>query len=152
MAKRFTYFRRPHLLQLTWACTGLLFCIGSAFPRVLAQDQTGGAAAATTNTALVSMEGRVEVSRSGMQNWVSAQQDMNLGIGDRVRTALRSRAAVRFSNLTVLRLNQLTTIEIQPPQSEGSTPTLNMGAGAAYFFNKGKTTDMPFRTPVACRI
>ncbi|MEI9962990.1 MAG: FecR domain-containing protein [Limisphaerales bacterium] len=67
----------------------------------------------------------------------------------RLRTGLRSRASVRLSNLTVLRVNALTTLQIQPPSEAGKQSALNLEKGAAYFFSRERPTEMEFRTPLA---
>ena len=78
----------------------------------------------------------------------AAQTNQTLLIKDRVRTALKSRATIRLSDQSVLRLNQLTTIEIQPVP-EGKRAVLDLKAGAAYFYNREKPGETEFRTPVA---
>ncbi|HEX3988210.1 MAG TPA: FecR domain-containing protein, partial [Verrucomicrobiae bacterium] len=72
-----------------------------------------------------------------------------LHVGDRLRTGLRSRATVRLSNLTVLRVNELTTLQIQPPSEPGKQSSLDLEKGAAYFFSRERPTEMEFRTPLA---
>src|SRR5258708_4821363 len=134
------------------ACGTGLICIGFlAAAQTNAPAQPGGGALppAFTNAAVLTIEGIAQVSRAGGQAWAAATVEQKLHVGDRVRTGPKGRASVRLADTSVLRLNQLTTIEIQPAEQAGSGPTLNMTAGAAYFFNRGKPTDVPFRTPVA---
>src|SRR5205814_6429696 len=64
-------------------------------------------------------------------------------------TGLRSRATVRLSNLTVLRVNELTTLQIQPASEPGKQSALDLKNGAAYFFSRERPTEMEFRTPLA---
>src|SRR4051812_44635502 len=61
---------------------------------------------------LLTAEGKVEVALKGGAQWTPGRTNQLLAVGDQVRTGLRSRAAVRLSDLTVLRLRELTTIEI----------------------------------------
>ena len=108
---------------------------------------TNGSASA--EAALLTIEGKVEVARSGAGSWSPGQTNQVLQVGDRVRTGLRSRATVRLSNLTVLRVNELTTLQIQPPSTAGKPSALNLESGAAYFFSRERPTEMEFRTPLA---
>ena len=62
-------------------------------------------------SALLTVEGRVEVARAGSLAWTAGQTNQSLEIRDRVRTGLRSRATVRLTDLSVLRLSELTTID-----------------------------------------
>jgi tetratricopeptide (TPR) repeat protein len=48
-----------------------------------------------------------------------------------------------------MRVNELTSIEVQPPEKPGQKPQLELKSGAAYFFSREKPTEVQFRTPVA---
>src|SRR5260370_12675161 len=50
---------------------------------------------------LVEKEGKVEIARKGSTTWSLAQPDEKLQTGDRLRTGLRSRATLRWSELSV---------------------------------------------------
>lgn len=112
-----------------------------------------GAEAATDSpkalTVVLTTEGRVEVARRTAPQWTPAQTNQTLSPGDRVRTGQRSRASLRLSDLSVLRVNELTTLEIQPPQAPGGRSGLNLRSGAAYFFNRERPGEVQFRTPLA---
>jgi len=95
------------------------------------------------------MEGKVEMAPAGSMNWIAARTNQTLHVGDRLRTGLRSRATVRLSNLTVLRVNELTTLQIQPPSAPGKQSALDLEKGAAYFFTRERPAEMEFRTPLA---
>jgi predicted Zn-dependent protease len=99
-------------------------------------------------SALLTVEGRVEVARAGSLAWTAGQTNQSLAIRDRVRTGMRSRATVRLTDLSVLRLSALTTIEIQPPKS-GNKPVLEQRSGATYFLNRERPGEIEFRTPQA---
>jgi ferric-dicitrate binding protein FerR (iron transport regulator) len=91
----------------------------------------------------------VEWQRGGAGNWTPAPTNQVFQAKDRVRTGLRSRATVRLANQTVVRMNQLTTIEIQP-QSEGNRRALlDLEAGKAFFYNREAAGSTTFRTPTA---
>src|SRR5215831_17945572 len=78
---------------------------------------------------LVEKEGKVELSRKGSTAWVAAQANDVLQIGDRLRTGLRSRATLRWSELSVLRVSELTSMEIQPPAKPTGKPELDLKSG-----------------------
>ncbi len=108
------------------------------------------AEAATEQTCVVlSIEGKLDVAVKGQGAWKAAVTNQTLKAGDRVRTGNRSRAALRWSDLSVVRVNELTTLEIQPPAKAGNKPELDLKSGAAYFFSREKPSEIQFRTPVA---
>jgi tetratricopeptide (TPR) repeat protein len=98
---------------------------------------------------LLTVEGSVEVSRAGIPGWESGRPNENLHLGDRVRTGLRSRAVVRFSSLSVMRINELTTFVVQPPSAAGKPPRLEVRAGSTYFFSRERPADVEFSTPLS---
>src|SRR6267378_2935603 len=98
---------------------------------------------------LVEKEGKVEIAHKGSTAWSLAQADEKLQTGDRLRTGLRSRATLRWSELSVLRVSELTSMEIQPPATATNKPQLELRSGAAYFFSREKPAEVQFRTPVA---
>src|SRR5439155_1260848 len=69
--------------------------------------------------------------------------------GERLRTGLLSRATLRLSDKSVLRINELTTLKIQPPPRFSNAPVLDLGAGSTYFFSREKPATVEFRTPLA---
>src|SRR2546430_16983325 len=76
----------------------------------------------------------------------AARTNQFLQAGDRLRTALRSRATLRLSDKSVLRVNELTTLKIQPPPKESNAPVLDLSSGATYFFSREKPATVEFRT------
>jgi len=102
-----------------------------------------------TGSMLLTTEGKVEVSRAGGAAWVAAQTNLVLSPGDRVRTGLRSRAVVRLANLSVLRVNELTTFVVQPPSAPGKTGRIDVQAGSTYFFSRERPADVEFSTPLS---
>ncbi len=111
--------------------------------------QNHPAAPTTDDSVLLTAEGKVEASSAGLMDWLPAHTNQILRVGDRLRTGLHSRATVRLSNLTVLRVNELTTLQIQPPSQAGKQSALDLKAGEAYFFSRERPTEMEFRTPLA---
>src|SRR6516225_4818558 len=98
---------------------------------------------------VVEKEGRVEVARKGSASWTAAQTNEVLHTGDRLRTGSRSRAALRWSELSVARVAELTTLEIRPPAKATDKPQMELRSGATYFFSREKPTEIQFHTPVA---
>ncbi len=98
---------------------------------------------------LLTKEGKVEFAPKGSAQWSAAQTNQFLRIGDRLRTGLRSRATLRWSELSVARVGELTSMEIQPPAKAGNKPELDLKSGSTYFFSREKPTEVQFRTPVA---
>ena len=96
---------------------------------------------------LIGLQGIVEVLHVGSTNWVAATVGDRLGFGDQLRTGPHSRATVRLSTLSVLRVSELMSYEIEPPRSASGKPALNIKSGAAYFFNREKPQEIEIRTP-----
>ena len=98
---------------------------------------------------LIDAEGKVEVAAQGGDQWTTAQTNQILNIGDRLRTGLRSRATLHWSGLSVMRVNQLTTMEISPPAQPDGPAQLDLKSGATYLFSREKPSTIQFQTPVA---
>ena len=126
-----------------WIFFSLLLCAR------IVSAQNSPAAPATGDSLLLTAEGKVEAAAAGSTDWQAASTNQTLHVGDRLRTGLHSRATVRLSNLTVLRVNELTTLQIQPPSAPGKQSALDLEKGAAYFFSRERPTEMEFRTPLA---
>ena len=129
------------------------FCARSFVIAVIAAafafGQVSAAPGGTTGCVVVEKEGKVEVARKGSAAWGQAELNQTLQPGDRLRTGSRSRAALRWSELSVVRVSELTSMEIQPPAKPGDKPQLDLRSGATYFFSREKPTEIQFRTPVA---
>ncbi len=96
---------------------------------------------------VLTIEGTVEVAPAGSSRWSPAKTNMSLAFGDSLRTGARSRATVRLSDLSVLRVNEKTVLEIRP-QAERTGSLLDLRSGSTYFFNRSKPATMQFRTPL----
>ncbi len=106
--------------------------------------QTGGDATVLT------VEGnKVEVKAVGTTTWKLALPGTVLQTREVLRTGFKSRATLRYSDQSVIRIDQLTTLEIEPPKSGQQKPVLNLTKGAAYLFNRDQPTEIQFKTPVA---
>jgi tetratricopeptide (TPR) repeat protein len=80
---------------------------------------------------LVTVEGQVDVQRTGTTPWIPAKLQDSLCQGDSVRAGERSRAAITLANQAVLRVDQSTTIRlvnIAPQEEESSILDLFRGA------------------------
>ncbi|MEO8429050.1 MAG: FecR domain-containing protein, partial [Verrucomicrobiota bacterium] len=115
---------------------------------ILARAQPTNSAT-TIDCLLLTVEGKVEILPIGKAEWILGRTNQVLQVGDRVRTSARSRATIRLSNLSVLRVNELTRLQIQAPPGAGKQPGVNLQSGATYFFHRDKPEEMQFRTPLA---
>src|SRR3989442_10462724 len=106
-------------------------------------------AAENPTCVLVEKEGKVEVARKGSTAWNPAEINGKLQLGDRLRTGSRSRATLRWSELSTVRVSELTSMEIQLPAKATDKPQLDLRSGAEYLFSREKPTEIQFRTPVA---
>src|SRR5262249_15755510 len=81
--------------------------------------------------------------------WRSATVGQELIAHDRLRTGEDSRAAVRFGDSSILRIDELTEEEILPPQVAGAQPTMELKQGSLYFFSREKSREIHVQTPAA---
>ena len=137
------------LAQPGWLPSLTGFVLGSLLLATTAPAGTPAPLTQEPATLILTTEGKVEATKRGAAQWDPAVTNQSLQAGDRLRTHLRSRATLRLSDLTVLRVNELTTLEIQPPPRAGSKPMLDLRSGATYFFNRERPTEVEFRTPLA---
>jgi cytochrome c-type biogenesis protein CcmH/NrfG len=128
---------------------GVWLFLGLSFLSHTVSAQNSSAKSTTDDSILLTADGKVEAAASGSMDWLTAHTNQLLQVGDRLRTGLHSRATVRLSNLTVLRVNELTTLQIQPSSGPDKQSTLDLEKGAAYFFSRERPTEMEFRTPLA---
>ena len=101
----------------------------------------------TGEVRLIEVAGRVDFQEVGHTNWLAATNQLSLQPGDRLRTRPQSRAAVQFSDRSVLRLSEGTTLEIQPPR-QAEKKRFRLLDGVLFFFNREKPSDVEFETPV----
>ncbi len=97
---------------------------------------------------LLNPQGSVELLRKGSNAWVPARTNLALFPGDAVRTGKESRAAVRLSNESVIRLDQLTVIRFPEPTSPRKRFLVNLLKGAVYFFHRERPVETDFETPL----
>jgi tetratricopeptide (TPR) repeat protein len=128
----------------------------SAFALVFLLFFQGGMAAKGQTTSpgqkdavLLTFSGTVEVKPPAANDWTATQPKQILHLGDQLRTGKNSRASIRLSDLSVLRVYELTTLEIHPPPAPKANEVLDVKQGAAYFFNRDKPQETQFQTPSA---
>ena len=112
-----------------------IFVSGESVP-----SQTG------ENTLLVAV-GTIEVAPAGTSDFAAARANQVLKIGDQVRSGKNSRATIRLSNLSVIRVYELTTMTIRPPAKAQDNAVIEVKSGSAYFFNRDKPNKTQFQTP-----
>ena len=95
---------------------------------------------------VIEKENLVEAQPHG-RAWQSAERGAALALRDRLRTGEYSRAAVQLTDRSVLRVDELTTIEISPAlQAEQA---LEVKKGGIYFLNRDKPQQIEIRTAAA---
>lgn len=118
------------------------FFLGFALLNPIGAETPENAGKAT----LLTKENVVDTA-SGGGAWTSATVGQLLAQHDRLRTGEDSRATVRLTDLSVLRIDELTTIEIMPPSTASDKAGLNVKDGAAYFFSREKSRETHVETP-----
>jgi ferric-dicitrate binding protein FerR (iron transport regulator) len=95
---------------------------------------------------VVSLQGTVELRRSGTDLWTPAALNAPLCLGDALRVGRASRAALALANDSTLRLDQQTTLLLQGTAEERRS-LLDLVIGAVYFFShrpRALAVDTPF--------
>ncbi len=105
-------------------------------------------AATTPQGEVLGTERSVDYARS-KSDWTAAVVGQQLNVADRLRTLALSRATLRLAELGRLRVNELTTLEILPPRTNTSKATLDLKAGAMYFFTRDRPREFLIQTPHA---
>jgi tetratricopeptide (TPR) repeat protein len=95
---------------------------------------------------IVSSQGTIEIRRAQEDTWQQVSMGEILCTGDMIRVRSQSRAALRLSNNSLLRLDQKTSITFPEIQDKMSTSLLDLFEGAIHIITR---TPKPFkiRTP-----
>ncbi len=95
---------------------------------------------------MVSMQGIIELRRAQATVWQQTDMNTTFCAGDMIRARSQSRAALRLSNDSMLRLDQRTSLTFPELQAEKSTSLLDLLEGAIHIITR---TPKPFkiRTP-----
>lgn len=128
-----------------WLFAALVCLINELFA------QTIKATAATNPPPIVlTVEGtNVTVQRFVTKQWEAAYPNQILAPKDRGRTGLRSRASVRLSDLSILRLAELSEFEIQPLTDSKAEAEFSLFRGLLYLLNRDRPGKHRFVTPTA---
>ena len=121
-----------------------VLCLGIACARIATAADADQPDAAE----IISKENLVD-SSSPPATWQPATVGQKLAWHDRLRTGEDSRAAVRLSDLSILRLDELTEAEVLPPPAVSAKPTVDLKQGTAYFFSREKSREINVQTPAA---
>lgn len=97
---------------------------------------------------VIEAAGRVEFARAGLVQWQPATNGLALGVGDRLRTGPQSRAALQLADRSIIRLNERTLMELQPPR-HAEKRRFGLPSGSIYFFNRERPANVEFETPLA---
>jgi tetratricopeptide (TPR) repeat protein/uncharacterized protein YaiE (UPF0345 family) len=84
----------------------------------------------------VSVQGAVEVRRTGTTTWQAVRLDDTFAAGDTIRVGGQSRADLQLLDQSVLRLNANTELIIEPVKDQ-RTGVVNLLRGATHFFSRG---------------
>ena len=97
---------------------------------------------------LLTTENIVDIAQRNAA-WAPATAGQTLNIRERLRTGEDSRAAVRLTDLSVLRVDELTETEILPPREGSAKPRLSLKQGSTYFFSREAVGEVQLETPAA---
>jgi Tfp pilus assembly protein PilF len=123
---------------------GLVCAALMSLPNVLFGQ---GAGSGPKEPVLLMASGTVEVAPPASSSFTAAHANQVLHVGDQIRTGKNSRATVRLSNLSVIRVYELTTMAIRPPTKAEQNAAIEVKSGATYFFNRDKPNETQFETP-----
>ena len=138
------------LLRTSFATICLAAWFAGTSAQLAAQTEVASPPAAT-NVVLLEIENTVEVLRTGARVWDPGRTNQVLYPGDQLRTGERSRAVLRLSNLTLMRLGELSTLQIPEPVAD-SKARLNVFRGIYYFFHRDKPGEFQIRTPTVSAV
>jgi tetratricopeptide (TPR) repeat protein len=114
-----------------------------------AQTPTPAETPGPRDAVLLTLSGTVEIAPAGATTSTPGHPNQILHLGDQISTGKASRASVRLSDKSVLRVYELTKLEIKPPQEAGHNDVIDVKSGATYFFNRDKPQETQFQTPSA---
>jgi tetratricopeptide (TPR) repeat protein len=98
---------------------------------------------------ILDIAGTAEVLATGEATWRRIAAPYPLRVGDRFRTRELSRATVRLSDLSQVRLGELSEFQVQPAPDQTSPPVYRLWRGILYFFHRDRPGPFRFETPQA---
>ena len=123
-------------------CLFTLLCIIAVPVGTLLAQDAGQAEAAV----VLSRENQVDSARPSAA-WRPVAIGQKMIWHERLRTGEDSRAALRMSDSSIMRIDEFFEGEILPPQAAGTKPTLDVKQGAGYFFSREKSREINIKTP-----
>ena len=129
--------RRMKAYSMLLRVTVAVSCAAGLFTPLATWADTQEAELDTAGIAkVVSVQGTVESQRTGEAQWRPVKLDETYSAGDTIRVAQRSRADVALLDQSVLRLNENSSITIQPIKGR-RTGVIDLLKGAVHFFSRG---------------
>jgi tetratricopeptide (TPR) repeat protein len=113
-----------------------------------ASAQTVTPQAAAGEIRIESIQGAVEINPGGNTQWRAVLPGQGLKPGDRVRTRERSRVLIRWSDRSVVRLAELSDVQIQAAAAK-QRASFSLVTGILYFFNRERLTNARYGTRTA---
>lgn len=101
-----------------------------------------------TESHVLEVSGSLTLSKAGSSEWISSRPGDLLHVGDRVQTGPQSRAALQFSDRSILRLSENTTLVIHPPRNQEKR-RFGLLQGLLFFLNRERPSEIEFETPVS---
>ncbi len=98
------------------------------------------------NALLLTIEGGVEFRKNGITSWQVAKINQKLEIGDWLKTDQNSRATLRLTDFSILRINELTSLQILTPKQSEQKKNIKLNKGSLYFFSREKPESLNFET------
>ena len=132
--------------SLHHALAVLLVCGGAAFNTQAAPP----APPPSTNVVWVlEIAGEAEVLSPGQPVWRPARANQALQRGDRFRTRKNSRATLRLTDLSQLRVGELSDFQVQQDHDPAAPPLYKLWRGVLYYFHRDSTKGSRFDSPIA---
>jgi Tfp pilus assembly protein PilF len=104
---------------------------------------------AQTNAAparLQSRRGQVDYAKAASSNWLNAPAGQALAYYDRLRTHPFSEAAVQLADFSIVRLGELSQLELVPPRDAAAKARFHFESGRMYFIDRLKPREMEIQT------
>jgi tetratricopeptide (TPR) repeat protein len=125
--------------------------LGSLLVLTLCLDAAEGPAPAplALGSAVLEVAGTVEIARGGRPPWRAVAVGEALEPGDHLRTRADSRALLRLSDRSTVRIQQRSVVEIMTPAADAGRSRLRLRQGSTYFLNRARPAEIEFETPLA---
>ena len=121
-----------------------LLCLATVSFRAIVAQGAGESESAV----VLSRENQVDSVRLSAA-WRPVTVGQHLIWHDRIRTGEDSRAALRMSDSSIMRIDEFFEGEILPSATAGTKPTLDVKQGTGYFFSREKSREINIKTPAA---